>query len=85
MPSLMFAFFGFWWPQILLCVRTDCRQPLKPEFVLGTSLTRLALPLYVYACPSNLLRVEPNLPLCVGLVAFVGLQCVCLLYTSRRG
>lgn len=63
----------------MLCVRSDCRQPLKPEFVLGTSVARLALPLYVYACPSNLLRVQPNLTLCAGLVAYVGLQCGLLL------
>ena len=85
MPILMFAFFSYWWPQIVLCMRTDCRQPLKPEFVLGTSLARLALPLYVYACPSNLLRVQPNLALCMGLVAYVGLQCGLLLAQHRWG
>ncbi|KAI3438284.1 hypothetical protein D9Q98_000719 [Chlorella vulgaris] len=79
MPLLMFVFFSFWLPQIVLCLRTDCRQPLRPEFVLGTSLARLALPLYIYGCPSNLLRVQPDLPLCTALVAFVGLQCAVLM------
>ncbi|KAL4452456.1 hypothetical protein ABPG75_008118 [Micractinium tetrahymenae] len=79
MPLLMFAFFSFWWPQIVLCARSDSRQPLKPEFVLGTSAARLALPLYVYACPSNLLRVAPNPPLCAALVAWVALQAGLLL------
>lgn len=79
MPILMFAFFSFWWPQIVLCARSDSRQPLRPEFVLGTSAARLALPLYVYGCPSNLLRVAPNPPLCAALVAWVGLQAGLLL------
>ena len=85
MPLLLFAFFSFWWPQIVLCLRADVRQPLKPEFVLGTSACRLALPLYVYGCPFNLLRVAPNYPLCAALVAWVGLQCGLLLAQRAWG
>ncbi len=79
MPLLIFAFYSFWWPQIVLCARSDSRQPLRPEFVLGTSAARLALPLYVYGCPSNLLRVAPNPLLCAALVAWVALQAGLLL------
>jgi hypothetical protein len=85
MPVLMFGFYSWWWPQIVLCVRGDCRQPLKPEFVLGTSAARLALPLYIWGCPSNLLRVQPNPGLCIALVAYVGLQCGLLLAQHWRG
>lgn len=85
MPLLLFVFFSFWWPQIVLCVRSDARQPLKPEFVLGTSACRLALPLYIYGCPSNLLRVQPNWALCGGLVAWVGLQAALLLAQRAWG
>ena len=48
MPLLVFALYGFWLPQAALCVRLDCRQPLRPRYVVGTSICRLALPLYLY-------------------------------------
>lgn len=85
MPLLLFAFFSFWVPQIVLCVRCDVRQPLRPEFVLGTSVARLALPLYIYACPSNLLRVQPDLRLCGALAGWVGLQAAVLLAQRAWG
>ena len=53
--------------------------------MLGTSVARLALPLYVYACPSNLLRVEPSPALCAALVAWVGLQCGLLVAQHQWG
>jgi transmembrane E3 ubiquitin-protein ligase len=47
---------------------------LRPSYVLGISATRLALPLYLLACPRNLLRVPPAPGVAFGLTAFVGLQ-----------
>lgn len=85
LPALLFLYFSFWWPQILLCARHDVRQPLRPEFVLGSSAARLALPLYIFACPSNLLHAAASPGLCVGLVAWVGLQCALLLLQRYRG
>lgn len=85
MAFLLFPFFSFWLPQIVLCVRSDCRQPLRPEFALGTSAARLALPLYIYGCPTNLLRVAPNPALCAALVGWVGLQCGVLLVQHYWG
>lgn len=74
MKAAVFLLYSFWIPQIVLCVRTDCRQPLRAAYVVGMSLCRLALPLYLYGCPRNLLRVAPSPGVCVGLVLFVGLQ-----------
>ena len=74
MKLAVFLLFSFWIPQIVLCVRTDCRQPLRPLYVVGMSLARLALPLYLYSCPKNLLRVAPSPWVCVCLVLFVGAQ-----------
>ena len=71
---LVFALYSFWIPQIVLCVVTDARQGLKPAYVAGMSALRLALPLYVWACPRNLLKVPPSYGNAAGLVAFVGLQ-----------
>lgn len=85
LPVLLFFYFSFWWPQIVLCIRCDARQPLKPEFILGSSAARLALPLYIFGCPSNLLSAAPNPVLCAGLVAWVGLQCALLLLQYYYG
>ncbi len=71
---LVFALYSFWIPQIVLCVVTDARQGLKPAYVAGMSVLRLALPLYVWACPRNLLKVPPSYGTAAGLVAFVSLQ-----------
>ena len=35
---LLFALHSFWLPQILYCVRTEARQPLKPYYVIGAAL-----------------------------------------------
>ena len=71
---LVFALYSFWIPQIVLSVVTDARQGLKPAYVAGMSVLRLALPLYVWACPRNLLKVPPSYGAAAGLVAFVGIQ-----------
>ena len=71
---LVFALYSFWIPQIVLCVVADARQGLKPAYVTGMSVLRLALPLYVWACPRNLLKVPPSYGAAAGLIAFVGLQ-----------
>lgn len=66
--------YSFWVPQIVSCVKNDARQPLKPIYILGISVTRLALPLYIYGCPKNLLE-EPLSPRkCLGLCVFVAAQ-----------
>lgn len=70
----MFLLYTFWLPQIVYCVRTDSRQPLRPLYVVGMSAARLALPLYLYGCPSNLLRVAPSPGVCIGLTLFVASQ-----------
>ncbi len=74
MKLLVFGLYSFWIPQIVSCVKNDTRQPLKPAYVIGISLTRLALPLYLYGCPKNLLRLPPSPCLCTGLSVFVAAQ-----------
>ena len=71
---ITFAMHSFWVPQIVSCVKNDARQPLKPVYIIGISVTRLALPLYIYGCPKNLLE-EPHSPTkCLGLCVFVAAQ-----------
>lgn len=74
MKVAVFLLYSFFIPQIVHCVRTDCRQPLQPLYVVGMSITRLALPLYLFSCPQNLLRVAPSHGVSVGLTLFVGAQ-----------
>lgn len=71
MKVIVFGVFSFWVPQIVLCAYEDARQPLRGFYIVGTSLSRLALPLYLYGCPHNLLG-NPTAPLlCVLLCAYV--------------
>ena len=48
---LVFALQAFWVPQIAHVAASDGRQPLHPSYVVGMSLARLAVPLYVWGCP----------------------------------
>ena len=66
--------YSFWIPQIVHCARTDVRQPLRPLYIVGMSITRLLLPLYLYGCPSNVLMIVPSPAFCVVLVAWLSLQ-----------
>ena len=40
MRGFVFLLYSFWIPQVIHCIRSDLRQPLKPFFVIGTSITR---------------------------------------------
>ena len=40
MHILVFAFYSFWIPQIVHCIRKDLRQPLRPLYVIGMTITR---------------------------------------------
>lgn len=49
--------FSFWVPQIVFSARKNLRPPFTQQYVRVMSITRLALPLYIFGCPSNLLQV----------------------------
>lgn len=83
-PILMLVY-SFWIPQIVHCARTDVRQPLRPLYIVGMSITRLLLPLYLYGCPSNVLRIPPSPAFCVLLVSWLFLQAAVLLCQSAWG
>lgn len=74
MQWVLFLLFSYWLPQIVLSAVTDGRQPLKPVYIIGTSTARLALPLYLYGCPANLLRIPPSPRMLAALVAWVAAQ-----------
>ncbi|CAB79639.1 hypothetical protein [Arabidopsis thaliana] len=60
MQPILLLMYSFWIPQIVANVVRDSRKPLHPYYILGMTATRLAIPLYVFGCPHNFMRVEPN-------------------------
>ncbi|MBW0514010.1 hypothetical protein O181_053725 [Austropuccinia psidii MF-1] len=60
-PLILLILYSYWVPQITHNVKHGTsRRGLRKRYVLGTTLCRLFLPLYVWACPTNVLFVEPN-------------------------
>lgn len=76
---------SFWIPQIITNVIRDSRKPLHPYYILGMTITRLAIPLYVFGCPHNFMRIEPDKAWCIFLSAFMGFQAFVLLIQHYLG
>ncbi|KAK4685270.1 transmembrane E3 ubiquitin-protein ligase, partial [Tremellales sp. Uapishka_1] len=57
-PFFLFAMYSFWIPQIYRNARKGNAHALQTGFVVGTSLARLALPLYAFGCPDNVFFIE---------------------------
>ncbi|GAB0494423.1 hypothetical protein MMPV_005716 [Pyropia vietnamensis] len=74
----LFALYSFWTPQIILSATHDYRRPLHPLYILGMSTTRLAIPLYFYACPVNFLHIQPRPAVAAALVAWMAVQAMVL-------
>ncbi|ORX62922.1 hypothetical protein DM01DRAFT_1297822 [Hesseltinella vesiculosa] len=78
------VFYSFWIPQIVRNVMRGCRKPLSPRYVLGMTATRLITPLYVYACPDNILAQDP-VPSIWLLVVYLVMQVVVLFLQDLLG
>ncbi|KAM3382730.1 transmembrane E3 ubiquitin-protein ligase FLY2 isoform X1 [Capsicum galapagoense] len=76
---------SFWIPQIVTNVIRDSRKPLHPHYILGMTITRLAIPLYVFGCPHNFMRIEPDKNWCICLGVFSALQASILLLQHYLG
>ncbi|KAH8965494.1 hypothetical protein BDL97_04G121400 [Sphagnum fallax] len=82
---ILLFFYSFWIPQIVASVVRDARKPLHPHYIVGVTLTRLAIPLYTFGCPKNFMGVETNLEWCIGLTTFLALQAAILLLQHYLG
>ena len=82
---ILLLVYSLWIPQIITNVIRDSRKPLHPHYILGITVTRLAIPLYIFGCPDNFLRIEPDQSWCVCLAIFVGLQAAILLLQHYLG
>ncbi|KAJ3670495.1 hypothetical protein LUZ60_010819 [Juncus effusus] len=82
---IIFLSYSFWLPQIITNILKDTRKPLHPQYILGMSLTRLAIPFYAFGCPQNFMRVETGARWCAFLGVFVGAQAGVLLLQHYFG
>ncbi|XVF66807.1 hypothetical protein PTKIN_Ptkin10aG0067400 [Pterospermum kingtungense] len=82
---ILLLLYSFWIPQIITNVIRDPRKPLHPHYILGMTITRLAIPLYIFGCPHNFMRIEPDKSWCVCLGVFMGLQASILLLQHYLG
>ncbi|KAB2091118.1 hypothetical protein ES319_A03G168900v1 [Gossypium barbadense] len=82
---ILLLLYSFWIPQIITNVIRDSRKPLHPHYILGMTITRLAIPLYIFGCPHNFMRIEPDKSWCICLVVFIGLQASILLLQHYLG
>ncbi|KAL5573514.1 hypothetical protein UlMin_023111 [Ulmus minor] len=82
---ILLLMYSFWIPQIINNVIRDSRKPLHPHYVLGVTVTRLAIPLYMFGCPNNFMRIEPDKNWCICLCIFIGIQASVLLLQHYLG
>ncbi|XP_021726908.1 transmembrane E3 ubiquitin-protein ligase 1-like isoform X3 [Chenopodium quinoa] len=82
---ILLLMYSFWIPQIVTNVIRDSRKPLHPHYILGMTITRLAIPLYVFGCPNNFMRIGPDKNWCICLCSFMGLQALVLLLQHYLG
>lgn len=69
---------SYWMPQIVWNAWNGNKKPLLPAYVLGTSVTRLLVPLYVFGCPHNFIRAKPQPWVCWLLLVWVAAQVAAL-------
>ena len=84
---LVFAAYSFWIPQIVHNAQHGTRTGLTPQYVSIMSVTRLFVPLYLWACPANFLRsIMPytlSYQRAMWLVVWVGVQVAVMELQSR--
>ncbi|XP_062190740.1 transmembrane E3 ubiquitin-protein ligase FLY2-like isoform X2 [Phragmites australis] len=82
---LLLLMYSFWVPQIVTNVIRDTRKPLHPQYILGMTVTRLAIPLYIFGCPNNFMRIDPDKKWCIAVTVFMGIQAAVLLLQHYLG
>ncbi|KAJ1777598.1 hypothetical protein GGH19_002353 [Coemansia sp. RSA 1807] len=69
MAILLTAMYSYWLPQIWLNVRRGVARRLRIDYIVGSSIVHLFLPVYFFACPENIAFIRPT-PLIWVLVAY---------------
>jgi hypothetical protein len=86
----MLLLYSFWIPQIVHNVVTETKKSMHPYYICGMSVTRLFVPLYMFANEGNFLKqVYPESPInvfmCQLLILWVGIQTGVLYAQSHFG
>ncbi|KAJ2159043.1 hypothetical protein GGF46_003335 [Coemansia sp. RSA 552] len=81
---LLFVVYSYWVPQIWRNARRGIARGLRAEYIVGTTLARLFIPVYFLACPKNIAFVAPT-PLAWGLAAYSLAQAGVLLLQQALG
>ncbi|GMH77803.1 hypothetical protein TrST_g13875 [Triparma strigata] len=82
--------YSFWVPQIILNVTTEARKPLHIHYIIGMSITRCMLPLYLFGYGGNFVAVafqgfKIDFSICFSLVVWVGFQASVLILQMKWG
>ncbi|GMH87373.1 hypothetical protein TL16_g10838, partial [Triparma laevis f. inornata] len=82
--------YSFWVPQIVLNVQTEARKPLHLHYIIGMSVTRCLLPLYLFGYGGNFVAVafpgfKVDYGVCFWLVTWVGAQAAVLILQMKWG
>jgi hypothetical protein len=86
----MLVLYSFWVPQIVMNVVTEAKAPMHQYYIYGMSITRLFVPLYVFAVRDNFLKeVWPDSVtdtfMCQLVVLWVGIQTFLLIGQGKYG
>eukprot|EP00281_Chroomonas_sp_CCMP1168_P007334 CAMPEP_0206262300 /NCGR_PEP_ID=MMETSP0047_2-20121206/28158_1 /ASSEMBLY_ACC=CAM_ASM_000192 /TAXON_ID=195065 /ORGANISM="Chroomonas mesostigmatica_cf, Strain CCMP1168" /LENGTH=329 /DNA_ID=CAMNT_0053689659 /DNA_START=27 /DNA_END=1018 /DNA_ORIENTATION=+ len=77
--------YGFWLPQIGHAAFHGHKKPMQLRYIIGMSASRLCIPLYALACPSNFFKLEPNYTASLVLVLWMAFQaCILVAQNLKR-
>lgn len=82
---LSLAYGSFWSWQIMHSALEDAVRPFTLRYVVGTTLARLPIPLYLLACPENWLNLTPVPHAAAALLVWVAAQTVVLCAQIQYG
>ncbi|KAI8926783.1 hypothetical protein BC831DRAFT_425303 [Entophlyctis helioformis] len=82
-----FVLHSFWIPQIISNIQRNTRRVFDRSYIIGMSVTRLLVPLYVLACPVSILDLNdpPRTGTAIALTVYVALQAIVLMLQETLG
>jgi hypothetical protein len=89
--ALVFIAYSYLVPQVVTNVIQETREPFHKAYLFGISVTRLAIPLYIYGCPNNLIhtisgeKYATNYTMCGLLVLWTCVQVGVLILQQHLG